>query len=170
MGAIKINRKIYLILGGLLAAALLLLFVLPSIQTSIDNNNQNTQSKEYYSKLLKVWMNIPQNFGVEDKGIQIILSKEDRKINVGRSGTNFNNVTDYLSDFDNLRNVAVEQKEKVNIDGNETIVRVENFPQQGVTQKVYYIYVDSVVFTLSTQSESLYADLDQIAQSFRYIP
>jgi len=36
-------------------------------------------------------------------------------------------------------------------------------------EKVYYIYVDNWIFTFSTSTPELYNDLDQTAQSFRYL-
>lgn len=37
-------------------------------------------------------------------------------------------------------------------------------------EKNYFIYVSDSVYSFSTSDKSLYDDLDQIAQSFKYIP
>ncbi len=172
MKAVKANRRIYLIFGVVVAAALLVLFVLPSIQAPIDNNGQsgNTQSKQYYSKLMKFWMEVPQDFGVDDQGVSLVLSKGDKTIVVDRNGTNYESLDKYMAFFDSTRNLKVIESEKVEIDNKEAFIRIEAFPNQSITEKSYFIYNNGVVYIFSTQSESLYADLDQIAQSFRYVP
>ena len=124
----------------------------------------------YKSKNLKFTINVPSNFQTEDTGIVVTLFKNKEKIDIIRNGTNYSNLEDYIRYFDSKRTLNSYEIRKLIINGNEARSRVITFPQEKVTQKSYYIYINNSVYILSTRSQSLYSDLDQIAQSFCYEP
>lgn len=126
--------------------------------------------KTYTSEEMKFSIHIPSKFQVEDLEIKLILSYYGKEISMIRNGTNYDNLTDYLVNFDKKRNLVVSEVKRVLIDGKDVLVRMLEFPEEKIKQKAYYVYVDNWVYILSTSSEDLYGDLDQIVQSFRYMP
>ncbi len=135
------------------------------------NKSYPSQSKIFQSRALKLSLQLPKNWNVEEKLTFIDLVSANGKINVSRIATNFNNLSGYLKDFDNKRGLKVSTEESLKISGYDSIKRVEIFKGGSISsQKVYFIYIDGWIYSLSTSSESLYNDLDQIAKSFKYTP
>ena len=91
---------------------------------------------------------------------------------MSKNNSNYSNLVDYLKWFDGTRKgLQVNNEKNIEIGGYEGILRIENFSLGLVNQqKIYYLLVNGVIYTLSTSSPLLYPDLDQIAQSFRYTP
>jgi len=79
---------------------------------------------------------------------------------------------EYLDYADSKNEIkSTSGKKELVINGYQAASR--NEVRGGINKKAYYIYVsdvDKIVYVFSTKSESLYSDLDQIAQSFRYTP
>lgn len=138
----------------------------PKTNTALNTADRKT----YSSKVMKFAIDVPYQFRVEDTDVKLTLSVDTGQISIVRNGTNYDNLSDYLAEFDTRRNLTSSEINKISIDGKEAISRLVTFPEEGVRQKSYYIYADSWVYVLSTSSEALFSDLDQIAQSFRYTP
>lgn len=165
---------------GLLASALLAFFVIVvAINTKTDNLRSSESSKKsvsnelitHESKYLKTSFKIPANWKVVEDVTYIDLVYNNNKINVSRNGTNFSDISGYLDDFDSKRNIKIKSERTLTINGHDVIERMEILNGGPVNQqKVYYIYADNWVYSLSTDSEELFADLDRVAQSFRYTP
>ena len=135
------------------------------------SSNQQSSSQIYRSKTLKFIISASPNWQLQEEITFVDLLSNEGKINISRIATNFSNVTDYLKDFDIKRNIVVETENKLSIYDRESVSRIEIFHGGPINkQKVYYIYVDNWVYSLSTYSEPLFGDLDQIAQSFKYTP
>jgi hypothetical protein len=92
------------------------------------------------------------------------------EIRIVRNRTNFTNLEDYITDFDAKRHLIVSDLSRVSIGGYDALSRIVEFPDEKMIRKVYYIFVDYTVYIFATSSQTLYDDLDQIAQSFQYIP
>ena len=120
--------------------------------------------KTFQSKFMKFSIELPNNFFAEEKLGSVIINSPEGKIFIDKNGTNFGNLDDYLSDLSIKNKIELKTQTKLTITGLDAIA---GFIDQ---EKNYYVYADNSVFLLSTTSESLYPDLDQIAQSFRYIP
>ncbi len=120
------------------------------------------------SKYLNFSVELPPEFQTVDETNQITINSQSGKISVNRNGTNFDNLDDYVSDFDTKRNLIFSDVEKISDSPYESISRIVEFPDQGVKQKSYYIYINNWVYIFSTTSEDLYDELDQIARSFKY--
>lgn len=132
---------------------------------------QATKERIYRSKNLKFSVIIPYY----DNTIQEGQTYVDIKINgmlieAVRNGTNFESLKEYVKDFDEKKRVQVTEEKDETINAYATISRLETNMTTGVKQKIYYIFADSWIYSLSTSSESLFPVLDQIAQSFRYTP
>lgn len=140
-------------------------------QTSNSIISQTNQIKTYQSKNLQFNIGPSNDWKIDEGNAFVNLNNNYGKINLSRIATNFYNLSDYLKDFDSKRTVKIDLEESLMIDGYDSIKRTENFTGGSIIkQKVYYIFIDSWVYSLSTSSESLYDELDQIAKSFRYTP
>lgn len=172
----KHERKFTAVLGvfGFILIGTILLFLLQVIRHqnySVQKNilHEERKTKIYTSKNLNFQIEIPEGLEASDTGITVILSNMNQKITIIRNGTNFDNIDDYIADFDSKRNVSVSNIEKLIIDGNDAISRITSFSEQNVREKSFSIYKNNAVYVISTSAESLYGDLDKIALSFRYV-
>ncbi len=126
-----------------------------------------TQTKLYQSKNLKFSVVVPADFQPEEKLTTINLSKGNMYIQIARVAINYNNIQDYVQQLSKLNNFNLTQKESSVINGYHSI---DGIIKSTGEEKDYFILVDGWVFTISTNSRVLYNNLDQIAQSFKYIP
>lgn len=167
----KNNEKIIIVLA--FALILLVGFVFYS-QKNTSMPQQATpvnQTKLYQSENLKFSIQVPVNYQIEDTGITVSLKSDKGEISISRNGTQFTNLTEYLKDFDQKRKLKIEEENKLSINGFEATSRIEEFTTGLPNRhKIYFIFVGSWGFSTSTTSEVLFADLDQIAHSFRYTP
>ena len=131
----------------------------------------NQELKTFKSKNIQFAVQVPKNFEVQEKIAYVDLISSVGRINLSRNATNFDSIKDYLNDFDSKREVEVSNEVIINIGAYDSIKRIENFNIGPIDeQNLYFIYVDNWVYSISTSTQSLYPVLDQIAQSFRYIP
>lgn len=146
--------------------ALILLFIYVNFRSqSSPASNGAQQTKRFESKDLKFSISLPTDFLIEEKFNSIFLKSNDGEITVGRIGTNFDNLNDYLDNLSSLNNFTIENKENLTIN-NYSAVKAYI---KGATY--YFIYPSKwVVYSIFTKSQPLFGDLDQIAQSFRYTP
>ena len=128
--------------------------------------------KTFQSKDLKFSIKVPQNFSIKSSNTGIDLMRPEGSIEIVRNGTQFISLSEYLSEFDNIRDIKIKTSENINITGYIATRREEERVIGGVIKnlKAYYVWIDGIVYILSTASGSLFADLDQIAQSFKYNP
>ena len=135
------------------------------------SSNQQSSNQTYKSKAMKFSINVPSKFHTLDQEDKTTLSDTNgNQINIIRNGTQFKNLSDYITNFDERRKLTPTETRKLSIDGNEAMSRIATFPEENVTYKSYYIYAYNWVYVISTSSEELFGDLDKIAQSFKYTP
>lgn len=129
-----------------------------------------SQSKPFKSSNLDFTVNTPQGYEIEEDIISVEFRKGRESISTSRNdATGFENLTEYLNDIDEKNKTEeISEIRELKIDGYPTRVREEKRGQ--IKFRFYYIYVDGWVYVFSTPSESLYSNLDQIVQSFRYTP
>lgn len=149
-----------------------LFFVSPTFRNLL-NLNQYLNKREagptvFESKYLNFSVDLLPGFQAADETTQITIDSQGGQINVSRNGTNYDSLDSYISDFDTKRNLIASDVEKITINDYESMSRMVEFPDQSVKQKSYYIYINNWVYIISTFSEGLYDDLDQIAKSFKY--
>lgn len=150
-----------------------IIFLQTIISNSKDKKVEITSStvKKYIFSNLNFSVEVPEGFKAQDTGITVIFSGMNGKIEVARNGTQFNTLDDYLLNSDNKSNIIVQEERVEKISNYETVQRIEGQGDKSKPKyKIYFIFVRSFVYTLSTDSEALYDDLDQIARSFRYTP
>lgn len=144
----------------------------PSPAITPQPTSTSGQTQTFQAKFLKFGLKVPTGFQITDTLTYIDLIKGQSKINISKNSTNYSNVIDYVKDFDDKRiGVHIENEEMIKIGDLNSLKRIENFTSGPISQqKIYYILVDSKVYSISTTSQILYDELDQIAQSFRYTP
>ncbi len=157
-------------LGIIIAVLLLGVGVLYIARNNHSYTSSQEQTKTYQSKSLKFSVIILTSALVKEKQTYVDIIFGDKLINVVRNGTNFQSLIEYLKDFDSKKKEEVGQENEFIINGYKANSRIENNRAANRIQKVYYIYVENWVYSLSTSSPTLYGDLDQIARSFRYAP
>ena len=169
-----INNNFYkLLLFIFTAAVILTYFFFYRNLTKIEYTEKNNPLVTRRNFALPHWrfsIRVPNEYLIKEASSYIDLYKSNKKINISKNGTNFDNVKDYVKDFDSKRTIIVESEKKLDIKNYYWLVRVEYFPNLQIREKVYLIYLDHGVYTFSTQSSDLYNDLDQIVQSFKYLP
>lgn len=132
---------------------------------------QTIKEKIYRSKTLKFSIIVPSKFQVEERFTTILLKYNDELIQINRNGTNFENIEGYLNDLSKKNKITIQDERKTAINGLNAIIGTLQYPggpQNG--EKNYYLYNNYAIYSISTPSEALFSDLDQIAQSFRYAP
>lgn len=125
--------------------------------------------KTFQSKFMKFSIDLPSNFSATDEPSRITIHGDEGQIYVNRNGTQFNDLDTYLANFDQATKTKISLDEKLVINYYEARERISSNPDIGI-EKTYFIYVENFVYKISTTSQSLYDELDQIAQSFRYTP
>jgi len=172
-------RKILILALVLIPLILLSVFIYNKflsqkyIQTSPQNViptvfNQNL--KTFKSSTMDFTVQIPNYYQATEKLTYVDLKSDNGLVDVVRNRTNFNSLDEYLKDTDSRKKLSIFSRENLEINGYNAESRIEQNKDSGVKQKVYYIFVDGSVYIISTKIESLYSDLDQIAQSFKYTP
>lgn len=131
----------------------------------------------YHSNILNITINIPNDFILKEENVlrEMILEKNGKTIIVHRYTTNryYNNIKELLDEIYNIDNSSKEIiRQQIKINDKDCEVSVEKYNNSAESNKKNYnCYLDGNTFlSISTTSESLYSDLDQIAKSFRYEP
>lgn len=144
----------------------------PQAKQTPPTSPASQELKTFQSKNLKFSIQIPTDFQTEEKFTRVTLSNTNRdEIFINRIATDFSNLEDHLNDLNKKNKVEVIEQKSIAINKYQALVRLIKYPggpSQG--ERVYNIFVDNWVYSISTTFESLYDDLDQIARSFRYIP
>lgn len=150
-------------------------FLANALKQKISRTQTTTSSpssqelKTFQSKIMKFSINTPIKFdSVENLGRATISSPEG-KLYIDRNATNFDNLDDYLKDLNNRNKAEILTEEKKTVSDYQASSRSVRF-STGEVQKEIVIFADGWIYNFFTNEESLYDDLDQIAQSFRYIP
>lgn len=167
------NKRLYLLIGILfiLFISLFWLRVRQNPSYISPQQTQKTSSQKFYSKTLKLEIESPNGYKVEQDDTFIDLITNNGKLNISRIATNYDDISNYVKDFDSKRKIVVREERVLMINDLESITRIEKFLGGSIDeQKVYFIYVNNWVYSLSTSSPALYGDLDTIVQSFKYVP
>ncbi|KKR30628.1 hypothetical protein A2715_00380 [Candidatus Woesebacteria bacterium RIFCSPHIGHO2_01_FULL_39_32] len=133
-----------------------------------------SQLKTFQSETLDFTVQLPENYVVDEDTTFADLKLGENIISVIRNYDPIGNgsLGEYLDYADSKNEIkSTSGKKELVINGYQAASR--NEVRGGINKKAYYIYVsdvDKIVYVFSTKSESLYSDLDQIAQSFRYTP
>lgn len=169
-GKVKKNnsfRFLLIVFAGLLAIFLIAVYFNKISNNSYNQsliNNSSSETKIYKSKDLGFSIEVPFNSEIVENLGSLIIKLEDGNILIGQNATNFNNLTDYiLNSRNNLQSRMLDRRD-LTINGLEAVLgSVDN-------EKLYLIYTDYNVYHIYTTSQTLFDDLDKIAQSFKYTP
>ena len=169
------NNKKNIYIGIIIAIiSLVILFRFAYIQkdSPFDSFNSNySMSKNYTFSTLKFSINVPNDYRIDDKSISINLIKGKNEINIGRNGTNHQNIDNYLNDLGSKNKIVFVDRENLTIGNYDAIKTIIKHPISGDPDNLtYFIYKDYFIYRFSTSNKELFDDLDQIARSFRYTP
>lgn len=137
--------------------------------TSINTSDSKEEKQEVYTPDYPNWelnLALPINTKVqEEKAHSITLSSDNQgTIMILQNATNHTNLISHLSDPRNDILSRQDSIEQITINDFEAVIGQEQ------DKKNYFIYANNVVYSFSTSHEDLYDELDQIANSFQYIP
>lgn len=152
------------VLVGVILLFLLLFFtIFPN--SNKDASLLNGQRQMYHSDFLNISFAVPNNYLVKELHNFITVTNNDsEEIEISRIGTNSDSLEDYLYSIDQTSNKIYAGQEIFVINGFP-VVRI------GTNDKRYYLfYKKNFVYSISTTAPDLYDELDQVAQSFKYIP
>lgn len=134
-----------------------------------DKRLTTSKLKTFKSANLDFSVQIPENYAVTEKWATVRFDLGESYISVGRNTHSFNSLKEFLADADEKD--KLEFTKTINeFTINRLPATVRDEVRAGVKARMYYIFTPEWVYIFSTNSESLYSDLDQIARSFRYTP
>lgn len=148
--------------------ALLLSMIALNKPKPIPNSSQlpasTNQTNTFHSKILKFTISLPNNYLAQEKLGSVAINTNTGTITIGQNGTNYSNLKDYI---ENSRN---DLKNSISNKNDQIIYGLEAVSGFIGKEKTYLIYANNRVYFISTKDPYSFNDLDQIAQSFRYIP
>jgi hypothetical protein len=119
-------------------------------------------TKAYHSRLLKITIDYPTKFDLEEKFGELTLKSTEGKIIINRIGTNNNSLIYGSTD------------QKVIINGMEAKISNLTYADDQnaleTNHKMYQFLEKNAVYSFSTNTVVLYPDLDAIVQSLRFDP
>ncbi len=123
-------------------------------------------TKTYHSKTLKISIDVPNDYSIEEGTVSILLKKKNNtgEILLFKIGTNSDNLEGYLLDIVNYNHLRLTNKENIKIN-NLQVIKVDINGKRN-----YLFYTKYRVYSLEASSKDLNSDLDRIARSFRYEP
>ncbi|MEN9407099.1 MAG: hypothetical protein RLZZ455_315 [Candidatus Parcubacteria bacterium] len=161
------NRKHLLHLSILILVGATFVILAAVSVKSIPVNQQafKIESESFIFSQLNFSIDVPSDYVIEEKYSLVILKSNVGEIAISNNGTNFETIDQYLNDLGVKNHFSLTDKEDLVINSYPAAKLI-------IGKRVdYFIYATEwTVYTLSTDSEALYDDLDQIARSFRYIP
>lgn len=170
----KNNHRFALILtiAILLGLVLLSFLIVKSSKQSnyIGLQDQKELDTTFQSETLNFTVDVPADFESDEASTTVTFKNNIGEIVLSRNSTNYEDLDSYVTDFDSKRNLTASSSVYETVDGKDVLSRIITLPEQGIRQKSFYIYSDYFVYTISTDSEELFDDLDVIARSFRYTP
>lgn len=170
-----LNHHILIILGIIaLVFVFFTFFVMNQRSSTSFDYSQNpdviTDYFLYTNEEMSFSVNIPNKFLITESFglVTIKIPESEESIFIDYSGTNYDTVDKYLTDLEERNNSNVISSKTLTINGSEVAERLVKI-SQNETHKIYIHVKNYEVITMSTSSPSLYSDLDQIAQSFKYL-
>ncbi len=130
--------------------------------------DKQPQSYTYRSKAMKMSVLIPDSFKIETKNNSMAFISQEESIEINRIATNFDTVTEYFENLAIQNKYTKYQTTPIRIhDADSLLVEID---ASGKQQRIYLIYVDHWVYSISATSSTLYAIQDSMAESFVYVP
>lgn len=134
-----------------------------------DQQSDTIRLKTFKSEVIDISLRLPQDYLIKEKFTHVEFGKGGNFIQLDRNAHAFKSLREYLDDVDEKDEVKFTQViDDFEINGLPVIVRDE--VRGGVKVRMYYIFTPDWVYVFSTDSQSLYSDLDKIVHSFSYTP
>jgi hypothetical protein len=143
-----------------------------AIPTIIPTATPSPSVREYHSKFLKIRFMVPSEFEISELDNDIALKSKIGEASIERIGTNNDSIEGYLFGLSDLNKLEITDKQKVKINGMDVIIcKIKSNANDNPERRSYFFYPTlGTIFVISTRSQELFGELDQIAQSFRYEP
>ena len=166
---IKTNHGLTIIIVFIFLFGIVIYLVRNTNKTYAPETNYivNTEEKTkifHSSSVMRFSIALPATYRVEEKFAKVTISTSTGEIYINQIGTNHDNLEDFLE--------QVKEENKISLIEERRLI-INNLPAilWGKTdERLYILYHENTVYTISTKFKSLYTDLDQIAQSFKYNP
>jgi len=128
-------------------------------------------TKTYHSKFLKITIDYPTDFELEERFGTITLKNTKGEIAIGANGTNYETVDEYLDYLSKVNKVSIINRQHILINELDSVKATIKHPKSNnPDREVYYFYINNGIHDVSTKDRSLYPELDRVAKSFRYEP
>jgi len=150
----KGNIPILLVLVAIITIGAGFLFINNSAivpeQNSVPSSSPkpaNETTKNFESEAMKFSIEILLDFKVNEKITFVELEKNQQIAIISRNGTNFDDITTYVQDFDKKRiGLEIESEKLLKINGLNSLSRIEKFSAGSIEeQKIFYIYTETGV-------------------------
>ncbi len=133
-------------------------------QTSSTVNTEEKTKIFRSSSVMKFSITLPASYNIEEKFAKVTISAPIGDIYINQIGTNYDNFEEFLQWVKEENKLSLIEEKKLTINNLPAML------WQKTDERLYIIYHENTIYTISTKSKSLYTSLDQIAQSFRYTP
>ncbi len=127
-----------------------------------------TDKMVYTSIPMRFEVEVPTEFEVEETELTISVKDNLGEILISRNGTEYDDLKDHLEFGAQMNGLEIISLTWSIIDGHESINTVAE-SDEGQEYYLQYIKVQDTVYAFSTSHPNLYDELDQIAQSFKYL-
>lgn len=174
----RIIITIILITSGVIV--LLNLILNNNVSTKNSNELGNLPSKstptvantleEYISDGMDLTIQLRKDFDVKDQTTRLLISNESGLIIITREGTQFETLDLYISNLNQLNKLKDISSKDTIINSFPAKMRFVEELENNHVFKSNDVLVQSRIYSFTTEDKSLYDDLDQIAQSFKYTP
>jgi len=155
------NKLVLVSLAVLFIAAYLVVF--QKIDPGSRNPSEQNTSILYTSDFLEFSLRVPKTFSIKELDNNITLTSKEDRISINRIATNTSNISDYVALLSKRNNFTLKSQSNGKISNHDYLSGMID------ETKIYFIYNNYFVYSLSTSSPELYDDLDQIARSFEYV-
>lgn len=132
-------------------------------------DNPFIKNDRFYSPQLKISVKKLANYHYEEGALTITITNQNKKIYIGKIGTNATNITDYLTSLEQLNHVRIVSKESVVVGNIPAIKAIIAHPNNNMNDTIsYFFYPEEwTVISIDTENDEAIPVLDIIAQSLQ---
>lgn len=136
---------------------------------AIPTQQQKVYEEREYVSELGFKITFSSKYVINQTPSSVVLTSNDRSIILSTSGTNFENINDYLVDLRIKNNLNILEEGRFS-EQTLGIIKTKILNNDLEERVTYFIMPDKwTVYTFSTSSPELYGDLEKIVQSFEYL-
>lgn len=162
----KNNNVIIFIVLVLAFGTILYLAANRSTPSPLSKSNPTIEQTKIFqsSNTMKFSIALPVTYSVEEKFGKVTVLTPSGEIYINQIGTNYDNLEDFLQNVKERNKFSIKEERKLIINDLPAML------WEKTDERLYMLYRENTVYTISTKPKSLYDNLDKIAKSFRYTP